>query len=246
MASRAAAANQSREATRARTLSKQRTAAHLAMPVHSSPHLDEISDDRINDVGERRRKLKGIKGSLVLSKPKRQRAEHNTRRTLIEGLRKCSFTLVYDALMRPLLLDPQASRLIAPWDACTASALLFTTFVTPFEVALLGSTEAPVLFAVNRFVDCIFIIDLVLQFVIMYQPSSAEAGIFEDRPTLIARHCENSTHARTHHEHRALSATLSDLSHLRATIRQRSPSLPAHMPPDRTTAQIYAPGSYSI
>ena len=41
----------------------------------------------------------------------------------------------YDVLLRRLLIDPRRSRIIAPLDSVTAFALIFTTFVTPFEVA---------------------------------------------------------------------------------------------------------------
>ena len=122
-------------------------------------------------------------------KLKKKRKELHTWDDLKKGLRMGSPALVYDALMRPLLLDPRSSKLIGPWDAVTASALLFTTFVTPIEVALLGNTESPLLFGINRFVDCIFIVDLCLQFFIMYQPSLTESSILEDKPTKIARHC---------------------------------------------------------
>ena len=127
-----------------------------------------------------------ITTSLNLKKKKK---ELHTWDDFAEGVQKCSPALVYNALLRPLLLDPRTSKLIGPWDAATASALLFTTFVTPIEVALLGNTESPLLFGINRFVDCIFIIDLCLQFFIMYQPSMAESSILEDKPTKIARHC---------------------------------------------------------
>ena len=48
----------------------------------------------------------------------------------------------YNRWMRPLIVDPRKSRLIGPWDLMTSLALIFTTFVTPYEVALLND-EVP-------------------------------------------------------------------------------------------------------
>jgi hypothetical protein len=49
------------------------------------------------------------------------------------------------------------------WDMILISALLFTTFVTPYEVALL-EVSVNALFAVNRFVDVIFLTDMYVNF----------------------------------------------------------------------------------
>lgn len=91
----------------------------------------------------------------------------------------------YDMLIRRLLIDPRRSRLIGPLDSITAFALIFTTFVTPYEVALLRSgSEA--LYWVNRFVDMIFLIDMLLQFILVYQIHGSETGAWQTRPTSIA------------------------------------------------------------
>mmetsp|Transcript_16121 Transcript_16121/g.41049 ORF Transcript_16121/g.41049 Transcript_16121/m.41049 type:complete len:716 (-) Transcript_16121:262-2409(-) len=49
------------------------------------------------------------------------------------------------------------------WDVTVLTALLFTTVVTPYEVALLR-TSVNALFIVNRVVDGIFVFDMILQF----------------------------------------------------------------------------------
>ena len=82
----------------------------------------------------------------------------------------------YDSCMRRLLIDPRTSHFLLPWDTVMSSALIFTTFVTPFEVALLGESVKLQLYIVNRVVDGIFVTDLVLQFFLVY-PVAKETGL---------------------------------------------------------------------
>jgi len=69
------------------------------------------------------------------------------------------------------IIDPRSSNAIGHWDAVTSIALIFTAIFTPFEV---GFVEPPEdkwddpLFLLNRVVDTIFIIDMTLQFFLMY------------------------------------------------------------------------------
>ena len=53
------------------------------------------------------------------------------------------------------------------WDLITSVCLLFTMSVTPFEVAFL-EPKIDVLFVVNRTVDLVFLVDIVLNFFLMY------------------------------------------------------------------------------
>ena len=61
------------------------------------------------------------------------------------------------------------------WDLVTLSALIFTAFVTPYEVALLPGSkiEDPdtwdELFWVNMFVNLIFLKDMLMQFFLAYR-----------------------------------------------------------------------------
>ena len=82
------------------------------------------------------------------------------------------------------VIDPRTSKYLGYWDIVTIVALLFVALVTPFEVAFL---EAPRdakdiwerfesvgwLFCVNRLVDCLFTVDLVLQFRLMYTENAS-------------------------------------------------------------------------
>jgi hypothetical protein len=65
------------------------------------------------------------------------------------------------------IIDPRSSRFIIRWDLATAAALIFTALVTPWEVSYL-STPPLALFIINRLIDGIFIVDVALQFLIMY------------------------------------------------------------------------------
>jgi len=53
------------------------------------------------------------------------------------------------------------------WDFVIFVALIFTALITPFEVAFV-ETQLGLLFFVNRFVDMLFITDMVLQFFLMF------------------------------------------------------------------------------
>lgn len=68
------------------------------------------------------------------------------------------------------------------WDSLTTVALLFTVVVTPFEVGFLKAPETVAdlntLFFVNRVVDAVFIVDVVLQFFIMVPKQDGAAGVW--------------------------------------------------------------------
>lgn len=105
--------------------------------------------------------------------------------TLAEACKMCSPGAIYDALLRPVLIDPRTSRLLGPWDGVTTIALLFTTFITPVEVSL-PNMEVPGLYEANRGVDVVFLTDLVLQFIMIYLPAGSQD--WEAQPTKIAKH----------------------------------------------------------
>lgn len=72
------------------------------------------------------------------------------------------------------VLDPRRSRVILPtWDIITSLGLLYTMLIVPVEVAF-GESHNGVdfIFVINRVFDFVFIIDLMLQFFIMYPDTS--------------------------------------------------------------------------
>ena len=70
-------------------------------------------------------------------------------------------------LERPsCLIDPRTSKLLRWIDGSTSLALMYTAVVTPPEVALLDAASSALepLFLLNRFVDLIFVLDMLVQF----------------------------------------------------------------------------------
>ena len=78
------------------------------------------------------------------------------------------------------IVDPRTSVWLPWWDAVTGLALIFTAIFTPYEVAYLPPPSGPisqtreiVVFWTNRFVDVIFLLDVLLNFFLAY-PADAE------------------------------------------------------------------------
>ncbi|GMH94318.1 hypothetical protein TrST_g2683 [Triparma strigata] len=83
----------------------------------------------------------------------------------------------------PKFLILPESTYMQRWDLVTLLALIFTAFVTPYEVALLESdcewgdlsTWDP-LFTVNRLIDLIFVKDMVMQFFLAFRITTNGGG----------------------------------------------------------------------
>jgi len=72
------------------------------------------------------------------------------------------------------LIDPRTSNVMRNWDMVTSVALVFTAIFTPVEVGFMQIPEnrwSDVLFLSNRLIDCVFIVDMAMQFMIMYPTS---------------------------------------------------------------------------
>ena len=76
----------------------------------------------------------------------------------------------------PWYIIQPASRVMGCWDIATTIALVFTALVTPFEVAFLEADGVDALFVMNRIIDLVFILDMLLQFFIMFPIASKEPG----------------------------------------------------------------------
>jgi len=83
------------------------------------------------------------------------------------------------------IIDPRTNRFIQYWDAISMVALVFTAFITPYEV---GFLEPPPdrwqstpfsLFWVNRAVDLTFLMDMGLQFCLGYSVTSGGGKYWE-------------------------------------------------------------------
>ena len=75
-------------------------------------------------------------------------------------------------------IDPR-SGFMRVWDLLTVVALLFTCFVTPFEIAFFEAKlyAGPVNFSLNRAVDMIFLGDICLSFFLPYRASAKAGGM---------------------------------------------------------------------
>jgi len=71
--------------------------------------------------------------------------------------------MISDALAPDRLLFNPQSKTMQRWNAAVTAALVFVAIVTPYEVAFLAPEVNWLLF-MNRFIDGIFIVDMVLQF----------------------------------------------------------------------------------
>jgi len=94
--------------------------------------------------------------------------------------------LVREALTsNSFLVDPNG-KMMKYWDISVALALVFTGIVTPYEVVFMKQPGGA-LFVVNRFIDLLFIIDMILQLFLkveLKRPGKYGTVILRD-PTLI-------------------------------------------------------------
>ena len=94
------------------------------------------------------------------------------------------------------VLVPGQNRFLSYWDLCSASALLYTAILTPFEVAFLspagGGNQAWLepWFVINRILDFIFSVDIILQFFTAYRRIDPETGseVMVENHSSIVRH----------------------------------------------------------
>ena len=73
------------------------------------------------------------------------------------------------------VIDPRKVRWIAHWDLAMTVALVYVALVTPVEVAFIkapptleSKTSSPI-FLINRLLDAMFILDILLNFRLAYK-----------------------------------------------------------------------------
>lgn len=86
-----------------------------------------------------------------------------------------------------LVINPEVQPAMQYWDIATILGLAFVAVVSPFEVALL-QTEINGMFVLNRLIDVMFAVDLVLQFFVAYRVKTRYGHRLETRMKNIARH----------------------------------------------------------
>mmetsp|Transcript_32005 Transcript_32005/g.73059 ORF Transcript_32005/g.73059 Transcript_32005/m.73059 type:complete len:789 (+) Transcript_32005:114-2480(+) len=84
--------------------------------------------------------------------------------TVREALKKLDMATSRDAWV----VNPENNRVVNYWDLGTMVALVYVALITPVEVALL-EPKLNALFIINVVVDCIFFVDMILQFFIVYR-----------------------------------------------------------------------------
>ena len=70
-----------------------------------------------------------------------------------------------------LLIDPRTSKFLSVWDFLGSLPMLYTAIATPYEVAFLEPDANPATprFIIDRIVDVFFVLDMILQFFIMFE-----------------------------------------------------------------------------
>ena len=106
------------------------------------------------------------------------------RRASVEAREKESFKAQVIAVrqkfakMRRTTINPLSKQLLY-WDGVTSMALLFTAFVTPFEIGFISDESAgPVLFTFNRLVDTIFFMDMCATFFLPFRATALKGGMW--------------------------------------------------------------------
>jgi hypothetical protein len=77
------------------------------------------------------------------------------------------------------------------WDVIVSVALMFTGIVTPYEVAFLG-TEINTIFFINRFIDLLFVKDMLMAFFLMYEECTRKGRQFvRDHRKIVLRYIKS-------------------------------------------------------
>mmetsp|Transcript_21617 Transcript_21617/g.52720 ORF Transcript_21617/g.52720 Transcript_21617/m.52720 type:complete len:716 (+) Transcript_21617:42-2189(+) len=85
------------------------------------------------------------------------------------------------------LINPEESKVMRRWDVVTSFALLWTCWVTPVQIGFedLGVNFA---FVVGRFVDLVFMFDMMLQFFVMYRDTNGR--LVSEKRSIAKRYLE--------------------------------------------------------
>lgn len=88
------------------------------------------------------------------------------------------------------MIDPRKSSFVAVWDGVTALSLLFVAIVTPVEVGFLAPATSWLdsLFLFNQLINAVFVVDCLLQFILMAQISDKHGTRYVSDPRVIALH----------------------------------------------------------
>lgn len=79
----------------------------------------------------------------------------------------------------PWVIDPRKATFAGYWDLVTTIALFYVAVVTPIEVGFIESPDCALqwtdgMFLINRLLDCIFILDMIMQLRLGYKSETLE------------------------------------------------------------------------
>ena len=97
------------------------------------------------------------------------------------------FTAIKCSCLQVWVIDPRDSKILSLWDVVTTTALIYTALLTPFEVGFLSaSTTVDVWFVINRLLDVIFILDMMLQFCVVCESATSSYPLSSFRTRSLA------------------------------------------------------------
>mmetsp|Transcript_32682 Transcript_32682/g.41975 ORF Transcript_32682/g.41975 Transcript_32682/m.41975 type:complete len:757 (+) Transcript_32682:158-2428(+) len=78
-------------------------------------------------------------------------------------------------------IDPRGKSWVAYFDQAIAVSLIYTAFVTPYEIGFLIGQKAKIdtLFILGNLINMVFIVDFILNFFLHFQRSSENGGVYE-------------------------------------------------------------------
>ena len=96
------------------------------------------------------------------------------------------------------LVDPRTSKKLPYWDGFVGFLLCYTAIATPYEVAFLPlpTTAEDARFVINRVIDMMFVLDMILQLFVMYPEPPAKVAL-DSRATALEKQGVIQTQATT-------------------------------------------------
>lgn len=172
-------------------------------------NLSSVSSDQAVKIGRDRTQKREKRFRLPHAAPPTQQAKKNDRPShlppfiglllpdAVSGRGWHHTTCLYGAMANQVtgkqwwVIDPRSSSIMGYWDFATASALVFTALVTPFEVSFLSAPTnkwASPLFLINRVIDLVFIADMLIQPCLAYSTDGVSGKRWVLDAAKIAKH----------------------------------------------------------
>lgn len=89
---------------------------------------------------------------------------------------------------RTWTINPTKAKWLDKWSLMFVFAIIYTALVTPYDIAFFQNVELSALFWMNQFINVIFFIDIVFNFLLHYKESPAKGGRWVRSPHLIVIH----------------------------------------------------------